>query len=173
MPRPEKVQAVETVTKLAEEAKSIFITDFSGITVEEMTELRRNLRAQSIQYLIVKNTLARLAFREAGFDYAVSYLKGPSALAFAMDDPTAPAKVFRDYIKKHKKLEVRAFLMEGQVFPGEKLDSFADLPSREQLLSMTLGALNAPIVGFVGGLQGILRKVVYVVDAIREKKEQG
>ncbi len=172
MPRPEKVQAVETVAKLAEEAKSIFITDFSGITVEEMTELRRNLRAQSIQYLIVKNTLARLAFRKAGFDYAVNYLKGPSALAFAMDDPTAPAKVFRDYIKKHKKLDVRAFLMEGQVFPGEKLDSFADLPSREQLLSMTLGALNAPIVGLVGGLQGILRKVVYAVDAIREKKEQ-
>ncbi len=173
MPRPEKVEAVESIAKLAEEAQSIFITNFTGLTVEEVTSLRRKLREQSVQYLVVKNTLARLAFRDIGLDYAVNYLKGPTALAFATEDPTAPAKVFVDFIKKNKKPEVRAFVMEGQVFTSDQLEDFAKLPSREVLLSMTLGALNAPIVGLVGGLQGIIRKVVYVMDAIREKQEQG
>ncbi len=173
MPRPEKVKAVESIAKLAKEAQSIFITDYTGLTVDEITNLRRKLREQSIQYVVVKNTLARLAFRDAELDYAVNYLKGPTALAFAMENPTAPAKVFVDFIKKTKKAEVRAFVMEGQVFMSDQLEDFAKLPSREDLLSMTLGTLNAPIVGLVGGLQGIIRKVVYVMDAIREKQEQG
>ncbi len=173
MPRPEKVEAVKSIAKLAEEAQSIFITNYTGLTVEEITSLRRQLREKSVQYVIVKNTLARLAFRDVGYDYVVNYLKGPTALAFAMDDPTAPAKVLVDFIKKNKKPEVRAFVIEDQVFTSDQLEDFAKLPSKEALLSMTLGALNAPIVGLVGSLQGIIRKVVYVVDAIREKQEQG
>lgn len=173
MLRPEKVEAVESIAKFAEEARSIFITNYTGLSVEQISELRRKLREKSVRYLVVKNTLARLAFREIGYDYVVNYLKGPTALAFATEDPTAPAKVFLDFIKKNKKPEVHAFVMEGQVFTSEQLEDFAKLPSKEVLLAMTLGALNAPIVGLVGGLQGIIRKVVYVMDAIREKQEQG
>ncbi len=174
MPQPEKIKRVEEITEGLKAAKGVFLTDFSGLDVEEITQLRRNFRNADVSYMVVKNTLARRSCKEVGLDEMIPYLTGPTGLALANSDPVAPVRVIVDFIKQHKekgKPEIKGAVVEGQVLTAAEAESMKNIPPREVLIAQVVGGIAAPLTGLVGGLQGVIRKLVYTLDAVREKKE--
>lgn len=172
MNRSEKEQIIADVKAKAERAKSIFLADFTGITVEQVNELRREFRKSNIEYNVVKNTLARKALESAGgYDGVLDRLESPTAIAFGYDDPIAPAKIIKKFRDKHEKLRVKVCVVEKQIFEGKDLDVVAKLPSRGELISGILGSIAAPISGIVGAVNACMRDLVAVIDAIEQKKK--
>jgi large subunit ribosomal protein L10 len=170
MLRLEKETVVKDVTEIFEKAKSVFVTDYTGLTVEKMSVLRRKCRASSVEYMVVKNTLAKRAADKAGRSEINPFFKGPSAIAYSYSDPSTPARIIKEFYKENQKPRIKVTLFEGQFFGPEKIDEIASLPSRNELVARVLGGFNAPIQGLVGGLNGILSKFVRTLDAVRESK---
>lgn len=168
--RPEKQEAVAQIVEKFSSAKSVFVTDYSGLTVEAITNLRRNLRKSKVELQVSKNTLARIAAKQTGLEALVPYLEGPTALAFGMGDPAAPAKVLSDFLKNNEKPKVKAIVFEGRYFEAKAMAEIATLPSREQLMSRLLGSLNSPMSGLANSLSGIIRKLAYALNAVAESK---
>lgn len=159
----------ELKTKL-ETAKISVLADYRGLNVAQDTELRRRLREAGVEYRVVKNTLTRLAANQLGLQELDAYLEGPTAIAFSVEDPVAPAKVLAEFAKTNKALEIKAGILEGKIIDINGVRALAELPSREVLLSKVLGGMQAPLYGFANVLQGNLRNLVYVLEAVREKK---
>ncbi len=171
--RPEKAESVDSIAKKFSAAKSIFLTDYSGLTVEAITELRRNMRKSRVEYVVVKNTLARISARQAGCEAIVPHLDGPTAVALGMDDPVAPAKIISDFLKADKvKPKIKACFLDGQLYEGAKAVELAKLPSRNELIARLLRAINSPATGMVQVLSAALRNPVYALNAIAEKKKE-
>ncbi len=139
-----KAQVAEIVDVL-KNAQTGVIVDYRGLTVEEDTKLRNNLRAANVKYFVVKNTMLRFAANETGLEALDDILHGPTALAVSTEDAVAPAKVIYDFAKENDKLEVKAGFMDGAVMSLDELKTLAATPSRETLLAKMLGSLNAPI----------------------------
>lgn len=171
MARPEKERVVTELSEGLRRARGIYLADFTGLNVEEETELRRTLRQAKVQYRVVKNTLARRSAQQAGLEGVLPHLTGPTAFALSFDDPGLPARLIRDFTKKKNKLAIKAMVYEGELIDASRVDEICDLPSREVLLAKLLGAMNAPIVRLVGTLNGMLAQLVRVLDAIRAQKE--
>jgi len=171
MKRSEKEQIVAEVAEVAGQAHGMFFTDFSGLTVEQATELRRELRKSGVQYRVVKNTLIRKALEHVtGYDKAFDRIVGPTGVAFAFDDPVAPAKVIQKFSEKHKKLSLKVCVIDKQVYDGSKLDELAKLPSRKELMASILGSVNAPLAGVPNVVNAVLRDLVSVIGEIEKKK---
>ena len=171
MARPEKEARVAELTEKMSGAQSIVITDYRGLNVSALTELRKQLREAGVEYKVAKNTFTRRAAKNAGIEGLDEILTGPTAIAFSFADPVAPAKILTEFAKKQKALEIKAGVLEGQVIGLDQIKDLADLPSYEQLLAMVAGTFQAPITGLVNVLQGPLRKFVYAVDALRRQQE--
>ena len=167
----EKKQIVQEIKEKVEKSQGIVLVDYRGLTVEEVTELRRNCRKAGVDYKVYKNTLMRFAFKELGLEEFNEYLKGPNAIAFGYDDPVQPAKITSEFAKEHEALEIKAGIVEGTIVGVEEIKELADLPSREVLIAQVLGGFNAPITGLVNVLQGTIRNLVYALNAIKEKQE--
>jgi len=172
MARAEKETAVQELTEIMEKARGVFITDYQGLNVEKLSELRKKCRESSVRYKVVKNTLARLAAKKAGFGDMAQYLEGPSAIAYSFDDPSAPARVVTEFAKKHQKPSIKVSLFEGAFYGPDRVEEIANLPPKEVLIARLMGGLNAPIQNLVGALSDILRKLVLVVDAVKTSKEK-
>jgi large subunit ribosomal protein L10 len=172
MPKPEKVAAVEEIAQKLKQAKSVFLTDFSGLNVEDINELRRSFREASVEYRVVKNTLARLSAKSAGYDDLLDYLEGPTALAFGVEDPTAPGKVITKFAKDKAKPTIKACMFEGVLIGTDRISEIINLPSKEELLAKCAFTLNAPLSGLASALNGILRNLVYVLDGVKNQKEK-
>lgn len=166
----DKAAVVEELRKKFEQANSIVITDYRGLNVSEVTELRRQLREVGVEYKVVKNTLTRLGAREANIEGLDEYLTGPTALAFSYDDPVAVAKILTSFAKDHKNLELRAGLLEGKLLDVAEVTALATLPSREILLGQVAYGFMSPVSGFVNALSGIVRGLVYALDGVRQQK---
>ncbi|MCL2337295.1 MAG: 50S ribosomal protein L10 [Firmicutes bacterium] len=168
--RQEKEALLQELKAKMEASQLVILAEYKGLNVEEMTKLRRKLRAAGSEIKVAKNTITKLAAREAGLSELDPYLEGPLALTFGFDDPVAPAKALNDFAKEFKALSIKAGILEGRVVDAQALKALADLPSREVLLAKVLGGMQSPMYGFAGALQGLLRNLVYVLDAVREKK---
>ncbi len=168
----------ELVKNLAEElksAKGIVLTSYDKLNVATDTKLRRELRAEGITYKVVKNTMLRLAAKEAELEGFNEHLEGTTALAFSTEDAVAPAKIICGFIKKNKLedpgiLTVKVGAVEGKVIDAKEVKALASLPSREVLIAKLLGSMNAPIANTVGVMQGIIRQAVCVFAAVRDQK---
>ncbi|HLG39210.1 MAG TPA: 50S ribosomal protein L10 [Chitinophagaceae bacterium] len=172
MPTVEKEKTVAEVTEKLVEAKSVFLTDFTGLNVKELSELRRIFSNAQVHYKVVKNTLARISAKNAGCDDIIEYIEGPIAMAFGMEDPIAPAKIIKEFSKKNDKLKLKACLFEGVLFGEDRLGEIASLPTREQIMAKLCGVLNAPLANLVYSLNGIISKLVYALNAVKERKEK-
>lgn len=175
MRKPEKVQLVQELSDKLRKAQGFFLTDFSGLNVEQVTELRDKFRESDVEYKVVKNTLARLALKEAGIEGLDSQLVGPTAIALSYDDPATPAKIISAFRKTYKKLEtpeVKVCVVENKVLSAIEAKELVNLPNRETLIAMLLGSLNAPVSGFVSVLDGVITKLVLTLKAIEEKKTE-
>ena len=170
MPRPEKVQLVAEVTEQFRAAGSVYVTDYAGLTVGDMTELRKQLRAAGVKYRVVKNTLLRRAASDAGLDDLADHFRGPTAVAFGPADPVSAAKIFSEFASRLEKPKVRRFVVDKHPFAPVDLRALASLPSREVLLGQVVGAVEGPIAGLIGTLDAIVRELVSTVDAVAEKK---
>jgi large subunit ribosomal protein L10 len=147
------------------------LTDYKGLDVAAMNDLRRKLRAEQIEYQVVKNTLLIRASEDNDVALIKDYFKGPSAIALSYDDPVAPAKVLSQFAKEHDKLEIKVGVMDGQVLDANAIQALAKLPSREVLLGQLLSALNAVPTSFVRTIAEVPRSLVNVLAAIRDQKE--
>lgn len=171
MKRSEKDQIVAEVVEKVGKSKGLFFTDFSGLTVEQATELRREFRKSGVDYRVVKNTLARKALEEvSGYDKVYDALVGPTGIAFAYEDPAAPAKVIKKFHDKYDKLQLKIAVLENTVYPGSQLGQLAALPSRSEMIASILGSIDAPITGVVGVLNAVVRDLVNVIDQIEKQK---
>ncbi|MGM0470773.1 MAG: 50S ribosomal protein L10 [Bacillota bacterium] len=171
MPKREKELVVEELTDKFNKAKSAVLTDYCGLDVAEMTELRAQLREADVDYKVVKNTLARLAAKNAEREEVDEYLTGPTAIAFSEEDPVAPARVLADFAEEHEALEIKAGILEGSLIDQEQITSLADIPSRKELIAQTLSKMKAPVNGLVNALNDPLRSLAAVLNAIKEDKE--
>lgn len=170
--RPEKVKEVELLKEKIATAKSLFLTDFTGLNMEEMFRLRRELRKSKAEFKVSKNTLIRRAMEGTAYANLSEQLTGQTGLGFGYDDPALPAKILHDFFKRIEKPKVKLFFLEGRQFAGRELSQIATLPSREVLLAQVIGAVQAPLVNLVGTLDGMLSNLVRTIEAIREKKEK-
>ncbi|ACB83782.1 ribosomal protein L10 [Natranaerobius thermophilus JW/NM-WN-LF] len=169
--RQEKERMVEELTEKLSQAESAVLVDYRGLDVAQMNELRRQLGDSNVDFKVVKNTLTSIAAENAGIDEINQYLEGPVGIAFGYDDPVVPAKILNDFSKENEELEFKAAILGESVVGEEKVKNLAKLPSREELLGKVAGTFQAPIAGFAGACQGIIRKFVYAVDAVRQEKE--
>ncbi|WP_314450072.1 50S ribosomal protein L10 [Granulicatella elegans] len=140
-----KAQQVSEVAEQFKNATSVVVVDYLGITVEQATNLRTELRNAGVQFAVVKNGILSRAAKEAGLEGMDDIFKGPSAVAFSNDDVIAPAKILADFAKKVEALEIKAGVIEGKVSSKEEIEALAKLPNREGLLSMLLSVLQAPV----------------------------
>lgn len=170
--RPEKANKVAELKDLLSSSKGVILVNYAGLNVADDTELRKQMREAGIKYLVAKNTFLRIAAKEAGLEGLDAYLEHNTAVAFSPEDPVAPAKILNDFSKKHEALQLKCGALDGKVISVEEVKALAELPSREELLAKLLGSMQASISGAVNVLQGVIRNFVYVVDAVREKKEK-
>ncbi len=171
--KPEKVGSVAELHDKFARAVSAVLADFRGLSVQELTDLRQQLRHASLELTVVKNTLARLAVHETGFEKLLPYLKGPTSVTFSYRDLVAPAKALSTYVRRQPKFAVRAGLFEGEIVPAEKIAEIAELPPRDVLLAQALAAMQGPTAGLVGTLQGVLSTFIGTLQAIHDKKAEG
>lgn len=170
MNRDNKEQLVAELAEKLASAKATFLADYRGLNVEQLNKLRSELRAAGVEYRVVKNTLLRLAAQGTGAAALDPFLEGPTAIAIAGQDPVAPAKILSEFAKTNAKFELKGGALEGKTLSVEDVKALAELPSREQLLAMMLGSLNAPATNFVGVLAAIPRSLVQVLAAIQDQK---
>jgi large subunit ribosomal protein L10 len=171
MLRSQKEKIIEDLKEKISRAQGMYFADFTGITVEEVNNLRNEFYKEGIDYHVVKNTLALKALESVtGYDKVYDKLVGPTAIAFGYDDPVLPAKIIKKFSDKTKKLTVKACVIEKQVFEGSELSTIASMPSRPEIISAILGSIQAPMTGIVGALNAVVRDLVYVIDAIEKKK---
>jgi large subunit ribosomal protein L10 len=175
LPKARKEQKAEQVELIAEKlkrAKVAVLTDYRGLTVSQIQELRGKLRGADVEYRVIKNTLARRAAEAAGVPALQSELKGPIAIAFGYDDLGTPAKLINEFVRTTRlKLEVVGGLVEGRVFSPEQVKQLADLPSREVLIAQLLGTLQSPVAQLVGIMQTPVQQLIGVLNAYQSKLE--
>lgn len=173
MQMAEKHEVVANLSAKLSEAKCLYLTDFTGLDVASITELRRRLTEAEVEYVVVKNTLARRALEGGRYEGLSEHLSGPNAFALAREDVVTAAKILTDFAKEKDKPRIRAGAIEGRVVSIDEIRRIAELPPRDQLLAQVVGYARAPIAGLVYTLNGLLSKFVRTVDALREQKEAG
>jgi large subunit ribosomal protein L10 len=166
---PRKREAVQRLSEKLSRATSAVITDYRGLTVKDLEDLRALLRGQGVDYVVVKNTLARRAADAAGIPQFSEVLIGPVGLAIGYGDLAVPAKVLSDYFRVHKRLVSVAGLVEGQVLNADGVKLLAELPSREALLSQLAGTLLSPLTQLAGALDSITSTFASTLEAYRDK----
>ena len=171
MANAEKTAAVEELTDLFRSSSSAVVTEYRGLTVEEITELRRSL-GENATYAVAKNTLTAIAAEKAGITALEGKLTGPTAIAFVSGETVDVAKVVRDFAKKHNKLVIKGGYMEGQPLEQSDVIQLADLESRETLLSMMAGAMEGSLSKAAATFQAPIEKAVRLTEALREKQDE-
>ena len=170
-PRQEKVAVVDEVTAKLNEASAVIVTEYRGMKVGQLAALRRQLRPVGGEYKVYKNTLARFGAEQAGLEGLSDLLVGPTAIAFVSGDSAGVAKALRDAAKTNPLLIIKGGTMDGRVLSAKDIEALAELPSRDVLLSMLAGGLQAPLVKTAGLLQALPRNFAYGLKALIDQQE--
>ena len=153
-----KQPIVAEISEGIKDAQSVVLVDYRGLTVEEDTELRKQLRAAGVTYKVYKNTMMNFAFKGTDFEGLAPYLNGPSAMAYSTEDATAPARVIAEFAKKAKALEFKAGVVEGNVYDAKGMEAISSIPSRDVLISRLLGSMQSPMANFARVINQIAEK---------------
>lgn len=173
MPRADKVAAVDDVSQRLNDATATVLTEYRGLSVDDLAELRAKLRETDATYRVVKNTLTRLAAKDAGVDIPDEYLVGPTAVTFCAGDPVAVAKVLRTFSKQHPALVIKGGVLDGRLLDAAETTRLADLESREELLARFAGTMQALVAQPARLAQASLTKFARLLAALQEKKVDG
>jgi len=169
--KSEKKQLVEELHQKFIESKIVILTDYKGLDVDTINELRRKLTESNIEYRVVKNTLLIRASEDTDVALVKDQFKGPTAIALSYDDPVAPAKVLSEFAKENDKLEIKVGVMSGKLLDINAIKSLSALPSREVLLSQVLSTMNGVPTALVRALNNVPEKLLYALQAIKDQKE--
>lgn len=168
---PRKHEAVAELTEKLSRATSAIVTDYRGLTVKQLQELRTSLRPDGIEYVVVKNTLARRAAVAAGLGQFSAALVGPVGLALGYGELATPARLLNDYFRANRRLPTMAGMVERQLLDADEVRTLATLPSRETLFSQLAGTIASPITTLAGSLQSVPANLASALDAYRERLE--
>lgn len=168
----DKKAIVAEVNEVANQALSVVIADSRGVEVGDMTALRKQAREQNVYMRVVRNTLARRAVEGTEFECIDDGLKGPSLLAFSMEDPGAAARIFKDFAKENEEFEVKGLAVGGQYMAPDQIDRLAKLPTREQALASLVAVMIAPVTKLARTFNEVPTKVTRAVAAVRDKKQE-
>src|SRR3989304_7626290 len=158
MNKNEKSEIISEIRVLIDGSSALYLTNYSGIPVSEITTLRNELRKEGVTYKVIKNTLFERALKESGkYEKLGDYLSGMTGYAFTSSNPVAPAKIIKKYFEASKKFELKACYIEDQFYDGSRLSELATLPSKEELIAGILGSLNSPASGIVGAINAVFR----------------
>ncbi len=165
-----KQDKIEAIKEKISKAKVAVVTEYRGMSVEDITILRRELQKENADYMVTKNTLAKIAVKGTEFEVLNDVFKGPIAIAFGFEDQAAPAKVLAKFIKEKKKGEIIAAALEGQLLSAADAKALANIPSREELYAKMLGCINSPATGIAGAVNAVMSSLVRAVDAVAKQK---
>lgn len=171
MPNQEKIDIVANIQEKFERAKGIYFTDYLGLNVDDINELRRHFRDKDVEFTVVKNTLARLSAEKAGIEGLDEVFKGPTAIAFGYDDPISPARILSNFKESHDLPELKVFIIEDRVMDKTSFAKIAQLPSREELFARLLAGLSSPMTNVVSTIRGPFMKLVNALDKVSEAKQ--
>lgn len=167
----DKKQIVSEVNEAANSALSAVLADYRGVTVSDLTLLRKNARQNGVYLRVVRNTLLKRAVEGTNFECINSALTGPTILAFSMEDPGAAARVLKDFAKTNDKFEVKALSIGGKLLGADQIDALANLPTYDQAVSMLMSVMLAPVTKLVRSFNEVPTKVTRAVAAVRDQKQ--
>lgn len=170
MKNKSKAETVVSLRRAIDAQNGAVVAEFRGLTVAEITSLRRKLREVNAEFKVVKNTMMRLAAKDTGFGLMEKYFKGPTAVALSHGDPVALAKAMKDFAGASPKVRIKAGFFDGRVLEAKDVEALADVPPRQVLLARLAGGLLSPVTRLAQVLTGPQRKLVYALDSIREKQ---
>ena len=171
MPTEQKINIVKDTTEKFKNSSGIYFTKYTGMKVEQANELRSNFKDNNVDYIISKNTLAKIAIDESGIDNNLKdYLSGQVGIAYANDDPTAPAKIIKEFSKSNECIEVLGLFFDGEIYASDKYKELADLPSRDELLTKFVLDLNSPMTKVAQCLKSSMSNFVNVLNSLKEIK---
>ena len=174
MPTPVKEKEIERLNGVFSQAKSAVLANYQGLSAAQMTQLRAHMRERSLEFKVIKNTLARIAAKNTPFEVLDTSWEGPMSIVISYDDAVAPAKALADFAKSgaEKNPKVLCGVVDGQALTPEQIKALADLPSKEVLISQMLSVMQGPTRNFVCVFSSLQRKLVGTLDAVREQKAQ-
>lgn len=164
-----KENKIKEIKEKLEKAQVAILTEYKGLSVEEITSLRRKLQKEEGDYTVTKNTLAKIAAKGTDFEVLIDSFKGPIALAFGFKDQVSPAKVVAGFIKEAKKGEILGAALDGKLLSAEEAKALANLPSKEEIYAKMLGCINSPASGIANSMNAVLTQLVRTLDAVKEK----
>ena len=164
MPTAEKVESLEKLRERLQGVNTAVLTEYRGLTVQQLSDLRKQLKAAAAEYKVVKNRIAKLAVADTPLRPLAAHLKGPTALVLSRQDPVAVAKALQGFARTNQVLAIKIGYVDGQVLQPPELRSLADLPSREAMRSQLVGMVQGPLAQLVGVLQGVQRELAYILD---------
>lgn len=171
MATPRKEKLINTIEEKLAAANGVYLADFMGLNVEEISDLRNQLRRESVEFKVVKNTLAKRTTEKLGLSSLNEYLAGPTAMAFCLADPIVVAKILTDYQKKNEKLKLKAIVLDGQIYDRTRVEEIAKLPPKNQIIAQTVGMIGAPLRNMVGVLNNLVASTVRVLNEIKKQRE--
>jgi large subunit ribosomal protein L10 len=171
MPTEAKARTIDELEQKLRDAHGAVLLDYRGLTVAAITELRRSLDEQDVDFVVAKNTLLRIAADRAEVEVSPELVEGPTAIAFGMKDEVSPAKLLRDFARRNRVVSIKGGLVAGQTMSAAEVERLADLPSRETLLSQLLGVLQAPMAQTLAVLQAPAQQLAGLMLALEEKKQ--
>ena len=172
MPTPQKQQILQDTSLRIRDARGLYLADFSGMSVEKLSLLRRKCREQQVQFRVIKNTLLRRAFNERGITQLDRHLRGPTGLVFSPVNEMAPAKILVNFAKEHERPRVKAAVVDGRLLDERDVAMLATLPSREVLMSQVLGTMIAPLTQFLAALEATLRLPATMADVLHRERSK-
>lgn len=171
MNKNEKSEIISEIKELFESSSAVYLTDYHGINVEDISSLRTQFRNEGVRYKVFKNTLVKRALDEIGkYDKIADHLTGMVGFAFTTTNPIAPAKIINKYFGDKEKLSLKACYVEGEYFDGSQLKTLATLPTKKELIAGIMGSLNSPVSGIVGTINAVMRNLVSVVEQISKRE---
>lgn len=165
-----KEEKIDAIKAKIEKAQSVVITEYQGLTVEDITKLRRETQKLGGDYMVTKNTLAKIAVKGTDYEVLTEKLSGPIALAFGFEDPVAPAKAVAKFIKETKKASIVGAVLDGKLLTEAETKALAELPSKEELYAKLLGSINSPASGIANSINAVLSQLTRAMAAVRDQK---
>lgn len=170
MPTAEKIQVLQDTRSRIEGVRGLYLADFSGMSVEKLSLLRKRCREQGVQFRVIKNTLLKRAFHERGILALDEYLNGPTGLVFSAQSETAPARILADFAREHERPRIKAAVLDGRLFDDKAIAQLATLPSYEVMLAQALGTLIAPMTQFLAAIDATLRLPAVMADVLERER---
>ncbi len=171
MKKDEKPGQVASIIEKLTSSNSIFLVNYAGINVEDISKLRKEFRKEGVDYTVFKNTLVKRALKDTGkYPLLAGHLKGMTGIVFAGDNPAIPAKIIKKFLDDKKKFELKACYIESDFFDGSQLTELSNLPSKAEVIAGVIGAIASPASGIVGSINAVIRELISVIDEVAKTK---